>query len=219
MKRTASAEWKGGLKDGKGTISTGSNLLSNAQYSFGTRFEQGVGTNPEELIAAAHAGCFSMALSAQLTSAGLNPGEHQDRSRGDTGEGRRWLRHYDRASRREGQGARRRSGRLRNGREERQGRLPGLQGAQRENHDGCQARRLTAIMPTARWGSSNAVQEQIMTKKAIEAAPLRAVGPYSLAIDTGSVRLLLRSGSISMARQASWSKATSARKPANVWKI
>ena len=73
MKRTASAEWKGGLKDGKGTISTGSNLLSNAQYSFATRFEQGVGTNPEELIAAAHAGCFSMALSAQLTGAGLNP--------------------------------------------------------------------------------------------------------------------------------------------------
>ena len=73
MKRTASAEWKGGLKDGTGTISTGSGLLSNAQYSFGTRFEQGVGTNPEELIAAAHAGCFSMALSAQLTNAGLKP--------------------------------------------------------------------------------------------------------------------------------------------------
>ncbi len=73
MKRTASAEWNGGLKDGKGTISTGSTLLSNAQYSFGTRFEQGVGTNPEELIAAAHAGCFSMALSAQLGSAGLTP--------------------------------------------------------------------------------------------------------------------------------------------------
>lgn len=73
MKRTASAEWKGGLKDGKGTISTGSNLLSNAQYSFGTRFEQGVGTNPEELIAAAHAGCFSMALSVQLGNAGLKP--------------------------------------------------------------------------------------------------------------------------------------------------
>lgn len=73
MKRTASAEWKGNLKDGSGTISTGSALLSNAQYSFRTRFEQGVGTNPEELIAAAHAGCFSMALSAQLTSAGLTP--------------------------------------------------------------------------------------------------------------------------------------------------
>lgn len=73
MKRTASAEWKGNLKDGSGTISTGSNLLSNAQYSFRTRFEQGVGTNPEELIAAAHAGCFSMALSNQLSSAGLTP--------------------------------------------------------------------------------------------------------------------------------------------------
>ncbi len=73
MKRTASAEWNGSLKEGKGTITTGSTLLSNAQYSFGTRFEQGVGTNPEELIAAAHAGCFSMALSAQLGNAGLTP--------------------------------------------------------------------------------------------------------------------------------------------------
>ncbi|MGB3718655.1 MAG: OsmC family protein [Hyphomicrobiaceae bacterium] len=73
MKRTASAEWQGELKGGKGTISTGSGLLSNAQYSFSTRFENGVGTNPEELIAAAHAGCFSMALSAQLTNVGLKP--------------------------------------------------------------------------------------------------------------------------------------------------
>ncbi|HEY9733049.1 MAG TPA: OsmC family protein [Drouetiella sp.] len=66
MKRKASAVWQGGLKDGKGTISTDSGVLSNTQYSFGTRFEEGKGTNPEELIAAAHAGCFSMALSAQL---------------------------------------------------------------------------------------------------------------------------------------------------------
>lgn len=73
MKRIASAEWKGSLKEGKGTLTTGSALLSNAQYSFGTRFEQGVGTNPEELIAAAHAGCFSMALSAQLGNAGFTP--------------------------------------------------------------------------------------------------------------------------------------------------
>lgn len=71
MKRKASAVWKGGLKDGKGTISTDSGVLSDTQYSFGTRFEQGVGTNPEELIAAAHAGCFAMALSAQLGDAGL----------------------------------------------------------------------------------------------------------------------------------------------------
>jgi osmotically inducible protein OsmC len=66
MKRKAAAVWQGGLKDGKGTISTESGVLSNTRYSFSTRFESGVGTNPEELIAAAHAGCFSMALSNQL---------------------------------------------------------------------------------------------------------------------------------------------------------
>ena len=73
MKRNASAEWKGGLKDGKGTISSDSGVLANTQYSFSTRFEDGKGTNPEELIAAAHAGCFSMALSAQLGTMGLTP--------------------------------------------------------------------------------------------------------------------------------------------------
>lgn len=71
MQRKASAEWRGGLKDGKGTISSGSGVLENTQYSFGTRFEEGKGTNPEELIAAAHAGCFAMALSAQLGEAGM----------------------------------------------------------------------------------------------------------------------------------------------------
>jgi osmotically inducible protein OsmC len=71
MKRKASAAWQGGLKDGKGTISTESGALSETQYSFSTRFENGVGTNPEELIAAAHAGCFSMALSGQLAGVGL----------------------------------------------------------------------------------------------------------------------------------------------------
>ena len=73
MKRSASAEWRGGLKDGKGVISTESGVLSNTQYSFGTRFENGKGTNPEELIAAAHAGCFSMALSNELGNAGITP--------------------------------------------------------------------------------------------------------------------------------------------------
>ena len=71
MKRKASAVWNGGLKDGKGSISTDSGVLSDTQYSFSTRFEDGVGTNPEELIGAAHAGCFSMALSGQLGNAGL----------------------------------------------------------------------------------------------------------------------------------------------------
>jgi len=71
MKRKASAVWQGGLKDGKGTVSTESGVLDKTQYSFSTRFEDGKGTNPEELIAAAHAGCFAMALSGQLGNAGL----------------------------------------------------------------------------------------------------------------------------------------------------
>ena len=71
MQRTGSAHWTGGLKDGKGTVSTQSGVLKQTQYSFSTRFENGVGTNPEELLAAAHAGCFSMALSGQLGSAGM----------------------------------------------------------------------------------------------------------------------------------------------------
>ena len=74
MKRKASAVWNGGLKDGKGAISTESGVLSGTQYSFSTRFESGVGTNPEELIAAAHAGCFSMALSGQMDAANLTVG-------------------------------------------------------------------------------------------------------------------------------------------------
>jgi osmotically inducible protein OsmC len=73
MVRKASAVWKGSLKEGKGTISSESGVLSNTAYSFTTRFENTKGTNPEELIAAAHAGCFTMALSAQLGNAGITP--------------------------------------------------------------------------------------------------------------------------------------------------
>jgi osmotically inducible protein OsmC len=73
MQRKGSAVWKGDLKTGKGTVSTESGALTDTQYSFATRFENGKGTNPEELIAAAHAGCFSMALSAQLGNAGITP--------------------------------------------------------------------------------------------------------------------------------------------------
>jgi osmotically inducible protein OsmC len=73
MVRKGSAVWNGSLKEGKGTVSTESGVLTNSQYSFSTRFENGKGTNPEELIAAAHAGCFSMALSAQLGNAGITP--------------------------------------------------------------------------------------------------------------------------------------------------
>ncbi len=71
MQRKASAQWKGGLKDGKGTITTESKVLTGTAYSFGTRFESTPGTNPEELIAAAHAGCFSMAFSGKLGAANL----------------------------------------------------------------------------------------------------------------------------------------------------
>lgn len=73
MKRTAKAHWNGTLNNGKGEISTQSTVLNNTQYSFKTRFQDGVGTNPEELIAAAHAGCFTMAVGAALSQAGFTP--------------------------------------------------------------------------------------------------------------------------------------------------
>ena len=75
MLRKGSAVWRGGLRDGQGAVSTESGVLSDTQYSFATRFEDGKGTNPEELIAAAHAGCFSMALSKQLEDAGVKAEE------------------------------------------------------------------------------------------------------------------------------------------------
>jgi osmotically inducible protein OsmC len=75
MKRTAKAHWNGTLTEGKGEISTQSTILNNTQYSFKTRFQDGIGTNPEELIAAAHAGCFTMAVGAALTQAGFTPGD------------------------------------------------------------------------------------------------------------------------------------------------
>jgi len=71
MQRKANAVWQGDLKTGKGSISTQSGVLKETQYSFSTRFEEGIDTNPEELLAAAHAGCFTMALSAQLGGAGM----------------------------------------------------------------------------------------------------------------------------------------------------
>src|ERR1700757_1086611 len=75
MQRKGSAVWRGGLKDGKGTVSTDSGVLRDTQYSFAARFESGAGTNPEELLAAAHAGCFSMALSGQLGAANMTAEE------------------------------------------------------------------------------------------------------------------------------------------------
>jgi len=75
MKRTAHAHWKGTLKEGSGELTTQSTTLNNTQYSFLARFADGVGTNPEELIAVAHAGCFTMAVGAALTQAGFTPGD------------------------------------------------------------------------------------------------------------------------------------------------
>mgnify|MGYP001598369382 FL=1 len=75
MKRTAKAHWNGTLQEGKGEITTQSTILNNTQDSFKTRFADGVGTNPEELVAAAHAGCFTMAVGAALTQAGFTPGD------------------------------------------------------------------------------------------------------------------------------------------------
>ena len=75
MKRTATAHWKGTLKEGAGELTTQSTTLNNTQYSFKTRFQDGVGTNPEELIAAAHAGCFTMAVSSALTRAEFTPND------------------------------------------------------------------------------------------------------------------------------------------------
>jgi lipoyl-dependent peroxiredoxin len=80
MVRTSDAVWQGGLKDGRGTISTQSGGLKDTQYSFKTRFEDGVGVNPEELIAAAHASCFSMAFGAQLGERGITPQEIRTQS-------------------------------------------------------------------------------------------------------------------------------------------
>ena len=73
MQRKGSAVWQGGLKEGKGTVSTESGILKQTPYSFQTRFENEKGTNPEELLAAAHAGCFTMALSAELGKVGITP--------------------------------------------------------------------------------------------------------------------------------------------------
>lgn len=75
MKRTGKAHWSGTLKEGKGEITTQSTILNNTQYSFKTRFADGIGTNPEELIAAAHAGCFTMAVGAELGRAGFTAGD------------------------------------------------------------------------------------------------------------------------------------------------
>jgi len=91
MNRTASADWNGKLREGEGKLTTQSGTLSNSAYSFGTRFENKVGTNPEELIAAAHAGCFTMALSSELQKMGLTPEKlHTDATVSLEKDGNQW---------------------------------------------------------------------------------------------------------------------------------
>ena len=134
MLRKASAVWQGNLKGGKGTISTASGVLSNAQYSFSTRFEEGIGTNPEELIAAAHASCFSMALSAQLGEAGLTP-DRIDTTCTVTMEKNAVGWEISEPSRCPCESPRRKPGCFRDGGQQRQGGLPDIATAEHEDHD------------------------------------------------------------------------------------
>ena len=140
MKRKGSAVWQGGLKDGKGVVSTDSGVLSNTQYSFNTRFEDGKGTNPEELIAAAHAGCFSMALSAQLGGAGITPEQISTTATVslDKTEGGFAITaiHLDVAR----EDPRRRQAGVRDGRQQREVRLSRIEGVERDDYDGRHAR-------------------------------------------------------------------------------
>ena len=145
MKRNASAVWQGDLKQGKGAISTASGTLSNTQYSFATRFENGVGTNPEELLAAAHAGCFAMAFSAQLGDAGLTA-ERIDVTATITlekTEGGFAITESHLES--EGKNPGRQSGRLRHSGRQRQGRLPGFQAVQHQDYTQRYASGLTTL--------------------------------------------------------------------------
>ena len=136
MQRTASAHWQGGLKDGRGTVSTASGVLSQTQYSFSTRFENGVGTNPEELIAAAHAGCFSMALSAQLDGAGLKADAIDTKALLTFEKVGDRLHHHQNSSGAARQGSQRQRRSVPEGRGRRQGRLPGLSRTQGGDHAG-----------------------------------------------------------------------------------
>ncbi len=147
MKKTASAVWQGGLKDGKGTLSTESGALKDNPYGFNTRFEGAPGTNPEELIGAAHAGCFSMALSMMLGEAGLTAERIETRAEVTLDKQSDGFAitavHLVLRARVPGGGR----ADLRADRQQGQGRLPGIQGAQREDQPGRQPRRLSGTLP------------------------------------------------------------------------
>ena len=127
MQKTASAKWSGGIKDGKGYISTQTGVLKDAPYGFAARFEEGPGTNPEELIGAAHAGCFTMAFSLQLTQAGLTAEQHRNEVYRHAREGRGRLLHHGMPSGHEGKNPRYRSSNVREASQHGERRLPGLE--------------------------------------------------------------------------------------------
>ena len=136
MERRATAVWQGGLKDGKGTLTTESKVLSNTPYSYSTRFEGSPGTNPEELLGAAHAGCFTMALSAQLAEVGIKSERIETRNNDHLREARGGLHDHALAPRRHRARARRGSREVRAGRGEGEDRLPDEQGAEGRDLDG-----------------------------------------------------------------------------------
>ena len=147
MKRKGSAAWQGGLKDGKGTVSTGSGVLSNVSYSFSKRFEEEKGTNPEELIAAAHASCFAMATSAQLDGAGIkaqNIAATATVTLEKVGDGFSVTASHLDVNQGSGSGSRKSA----NGSGQREGRLPDFKAVECENFDGGKDRSLGKISAT-----------------------------------------------------------------------
>ena len=152
INRSASAAWSGGLKDGKGSITTESGALSAYPYGFAARFEGKKGTNPEELLGAAHAGCFTMALSLILGEAKFTAEQMDTTAKVTLETGRRRLRHHRRAPDAQGEDSRRRPGDLRGADRQGQGRLPGVQGAQGRHH----ARRVAGLIVRAAEGRSGA---------------------------------------------------------------
>src|SRR5258708_29873367 len=126
MERKATAVWRGDVRSGRGSLSTESTALHEAQYSFGTRFENGVGTNPEELLAAAHAGCFAMAVSSQLGKIGLRPEKAGSDRNDNFPKGRRAFRDHEKPSRLVGSGSWRKPSKIRCCRQRRSDGLPGI---------------------------------------------------------------------------------------------
>jgi OsmC subfamily peroxiredoxin len=163
MKKSASVVWQGSIKEGQGLISTQTGVLKDAPYGFKSRFEDGPGTNPEELLGAAHAACFSMALSLMLGQNGLTPERIETKAEISHGESARHRRRDVREDRRAGEG-----------------RLPGIEGAEGQDHDGRDARRLKRSLlhapgvPTRRRANVGAASAAMCSDRLDPSARLRA---------------------------------------------